>query len=812
MESVLQKSKTKVKLAPISCAHCGDPCNDDAYRDMELHFCCGGCKAVYTLLRDNDLSLFYNIDSNAGLSQRGIRHERYDYLDDVDIQKVICNYIDDKMCKVWLNLPTIHCTSCLWLLENIGRLNSGIESATVNYLEKKALFQIRTDLISLRELVELLTKIGYPPHIALSDSDGRTDKVDRSLFYKLGIAGFVFGNIMLLSFPEYLGLQDGDFGFSDYIRYINIVLILPVIFYCATDYYKSAYNGLLQKHLNIDVPVSLGITALFAKSIYDIVSMSGPGYLDSLAGLIFFLLIGKWFQKMTYSRIQFDLDYKSYFPIAATILNDEDEQKVSLQKLVPDNIIRVRHGELIPADGRLLSQSADIDYSFVTGEKEPLSVSSGDGVYSGGIIDGAMADICIEKTVNTSYLTQLWNDVSFVEKKKEGNISRINEVLSKYFTISILAIAIIAFSYHAVHDINLAVNVFAAVLIIACPCAVALSIPFTFGNLIRLLAKKNIYFKNTKVVEKCSKLNYLVFDKTGTITNSKSKEIFYFGDVLSVREKQVIVSLSTQSSHSMSNMITDFINVTTVSTVADFNEKVGKGITGIVNEKEIKIGSKTFFELEQLIAFEEKYPFAADSNVYFSIDDEIKGAFKKSSSFVSDLSFTLEKLSKQFTISLISGDNANDADALRKISDKWQQLDFQKSPFEKLNYIKRLQEKKYNVAMIGDGLNDAGALSQSDVGIAVTDDTSNFTPASDIIFNASNFHAFPELFSICKSAVYVIYVSYFIAISYNLIGLSYAVQGLLSPVIAAILMPLSSITVVFFGFISSTILIRRSGL
>ena len=795
----------------VLCAHCGDKCLEGIIASQEASFCCAGCQTVYHILHDHQLTHFYSMDIAAGLSQKYIRKEQYEYLDEAETQEKLCNYISTSTISIWLSLPTIHCTSCIWLIENLSRINGGIKHASVNYLEKRALIHFDPSRISLRQVAVLLSQLGYPPLITLHDTEQTKEKKDRSIYYKIGISGFVFGNIMLLSFPEYLGMNPFTDSMSLYIRMINVILVMPVILYCARDYYRSSYQSFKQKHLNIDLPITIGITALLVKSLYDIMAGTGPGYFDSLSGLIFFLLIGKWVQHITYSRIKFDLDYRSYFPVAATKVVDGLEIKVSLNKIVPKDILRIRHGELIPTDGQLLSPQATIDYSFVTGEEDPVIIEEEDNVYSGGKVIGPMVEIEVEKSVVTSYLTQLWNDANVKPDHNTGNISAINTAVAKYFTICILIIAVGSFWYHSSYGIDQALHVFTSVLIIACPCAIALSIPFTFGNIIRLLALRHIFFKNTNVVEKCAAISAVVFDKTGTITTHKSKQINYVGLDLSSHEKRAIHSIAIHSTHSVCQILCKYYSDYEVITATDIEEITGKGIQGRVNLKMIRIGSADFFGQNEIWSFKHQFPNDESYSAYIWIDNKLVGAIMKKSHFIDELSTLINTLSDDKDISLISGDNDNDKPYLQKVFNRWSHLLFNKSPIEKLHFIKQLS-LNHKVAMVGDGLNDAGALMQSDVGIAVSQDASHFTPASDMIINNEQIYTLPDIFSVCRSAVRIIYASYAIAICYNIIGLSYAIQGLLSPIIAAILMPVSSITVVVFGYILSTVLVKRHSL
>jgi Cu+-exporting ATPase len=311
---------------------------------------------------------------------------------------------------------------------------------------------------------------------------------------------------------------------------------------------------------------------------------------DSLAGLVFFLLIGKWFQQITFNHLSFERDYKSYFPVAALLQNGET---TPIQNLKKGDIIIVKNKELIPADGILLQGQGSIDYSFVTGESAAVAKNKGDQIFAGGKQLGEAVEIKITKTVSQSYLTQLWNAAVF---SKEG-LTQHNQTqfladrVGKYFTYVILAIAFLTLFYWLTVDVGIAVNAFTAVLIIACPCAVALSIPFTFGNAIRLLGKHGFYLKNTKVIEQFQQVTSVIFDKTGILTftkdNSAQKNnstITFHGDDLTEEEKQQVLWMVSQSAHPLSQQILELLKeeVKTKKVLSpaskDFLEIEGKGL------------------------------------------------------------------------------------------------------------------------------------------------------------------------------------------------------------------------------------------
>ena len=787
----------------ISCHHCGELCEDSSIRiDTDKYFCCHGCKMVYEILQENDLCTYYDIDKDAGVSLKGRKIKAYDYLDNEDVLNKILDYKGEKTSKVTLYLPSIHCSSCIWLLENLYKLNDAIITSRVNFLKKEIYLSFTKD-ISLRQIVEILVSIGYEPEINLSNLDDKKPTFERSFYYKLGIAGFAFGNIMMFSFPEYLGLGvDADAWFQSLFGYLNIFLAIPVLVYSGRDYLISAYQGIKQGYLNIDVPVSLGMLSIFFRSVYEILSHTGAGYLDSFAGFVFFLLIGKWFQQKTYHRLSFERDYKSYFPLAATLVKDGNQTPVSVNKLVEGDVILVRHQELIPADAIMTKGKGSIDYSFVTGEADPVTKNPGEKVFAGGKQMGEAIELTIVKKVSQSYLVELWNDDAF-KKEGEKKASQLADKIGKYFTLIILLVSIATLAYWLIHDKSIAFTAFTAVLIVACPCAVALSIPFTFGNVLRILAKHRFYLKNTDVIENLQNTSAIVFDKTGTITLSSGNRVEYIGTPLSSKQKEAIFAITGQSTHPLSQQIANSLDVNTDNIkLQQFEEITGMGVKGLVEGVPVQLGSATFVGAEE---GDEKGVFVKYNGKIlgkFVLHDEYRPGFKK----------VLAAFQAKWKTFLLSGDDDSQKEYLAPLFQGDNHLLFRQKPKDKLHFVKKLQEEGERVIMLGDGLNDAGALMQSDVGIVISENINNFTPASDAILSADKFDKLPPMVSYVNRSIRLVYYAYALAAIYNIIGLSFAVQGLLSPVVAAILMPLSSITIAIFGVVSSSLLARKMDL
>lgn len=797
---------TKEKNVSTVCYHCGENCETEDITLEEKNFCCDGCKMVYQIINQNGLCEYYDITENPGFSQKNkVREGKFAFLDDESVQSKLINFTNANNNQVIFYLPQMHCSSCIWILENLQKLNNGIIKSNVNFLKKEVTLLYDKSKISLRKIAELLTAIGYEPHISLNDlSNSAIKKYDSSKIIKLGIAGFCFANIMMLSFPEYFSSGDiYESSLKVVFNYLNLALSLPVFFYSASEFFISGYKGLTQRYLNIDLPIALAILITFCRSVFEILTDTGVGYLDSMSGIVFFMLLGRFFQTKTYNTLSFDRDYKSYFPIAVTQLNSSGEEKqITVSDIKVGDRIKIHSHEIIPADGILFMGKGCIDYSFVTGESLPVDKSIGEIVYAGGKQTSGAIEIEIVKEVSQSYLTQLWNNHVFKEKKEEHNKSFIHSI-SRYFTVVLFSIAIVSAIYWGINDSSKVWNAVTSILIVACPCALLLSSTFTNGSMLAVLQSFRFFIKNENALERIGKINKIVFDKTGTITINANAEINFYGAELSDEQKQIILSIASQSNHPLSKAIVSYLPFNKKLLVKNFNEYKGKGSVCEINDQLIKIGSAEFVTGI-------KSEHAKDgSKIYVSINDDILGCFIVKSFYRSDLPEVIRGLKQDYELAIISGDNNSEAENLKKIFGDNVEMLFNQTPQNKLDYIKSLQNNGYKVMMVGDGLNDSGALQQSDVGISITDDINNFSPGCDVIFDGNKFQIFSSLLHYCRKQKTIILGSFIISVLYNVIGLSFAVQGDLSPVIAAILMPISSISIVIFTTSMSSILSKQ---
>ncbi|MFD0699547.1 heavy metal translocating P-type ATPase [Myroides pelagicus] len=786
------------------CYHCGNEIttfNRIVFDEKE--FCCNGCKTVYEIFSENDLSCYYDMQQAPGATPEEA-NGKYDFLDKSEIINKLLEFDEGPTSIVSLYIPHIHCSSCIWILENLNRLNQGVYRVLVNFPEKKATITFNKEKTSLKEIVLLLNKIGYEPYISLKNYDDKPQQVDRSLIYKIGIAFFAFGNVMMLSFPEYFNIDDIWMRqYKDFFRWLILIISLPVFFYSASPYYIAAWKGIRSKNYTIDIPMALGIIVMFIRSAVDIIFDLGPGFFDSMTMLVFFMLLGKLFQQRTYNFLSFERDYKSYFPIAITkLVEGNKEEPIQIYDVVKGDRLLIRNQELLPVDSILISESTFIDYSFVTGEAVPVEKKSGDKLFAGGKQVGDIIEVEVINSVSQSYLTQLWSNDVF-QKRVDMKYKTITDTISHFFTPVLLTISILGFIGWSFVSINAAFNVFTAILIVACPCALALTAPFTLGNAIRILGRSSFYLKNVTVVEQMAKVDTIVFDKTGTITTNAKSIIQYEGEELTSEEQSDIRNIIRGSNHPLSRKLYGFLQARIVAKPNTFEEIPGQGLVGTMNNRSYFIGS------QELVGIPHD-KIINETAVHIKIDGEYKGKFVFANHYRLGVKELFEQLDKKhYKFAILSGDNDGELEALKALLPPSTALVFNQKPEQKLEYVKELQETGANVMMVGDGLNDAGALAQSNVGVSISENVNVFTPASDAILDARKFAYLEKFMDYSKKSVKIIKLSYILALTYNVIGISVCLLNKMSPLVAAIIMPVSTISIISFVTILTNYFAKR---
>ena len=774
-------------------------------------FCCSGCKQVYLLLNENNLCNYYNIDQSPGIKAKGkFVSSRFAYLEDETIITQLVQYRGEELINITLQLPQMHCSSCIYLLENLHSIDKGITRSQTNFTRKEVFISFNPSIISLRKVVELLAFIGYEPDINLQDTiPSDKSSFNRKKIVELGIAGFCFSNIMMLSFPEYFsgGVIEQQ-GLKATFTWIIFFLSVPVLFFAAQSIFVAACKGIRQGIINIDAPIALAILMTYGRSYYEIFSGTGSGYLDSGTGIIFFMLIGRWFQHKTYDALSFDRQYKSYFPLGVIVLRSYKEENIPVTQLQKGEIIVIRNEEMIPADALLIEGNAFIDYSFVSGENVPVAKKSGDLLFAGGKQKGAALRLKVVKEPSQSYITQLWNNDIFGNSKNKDQ-SFIHP-WARYFTVVLFSIATISAVYWAYTDPSKILPVVTAVLIVACPCSLLLSATFTFGNMMRIFGKNKLYLKNASVIESLSTIQHIVFDKTGTITQSGKASISFNGNALLKKEVEWVLSAAMQSSHTLSHSLAVYLqqdNPAYTPVIQHFSETSGKGLIAEMEGVQVKLGAAGFLEVTK------EDPAVANSCVHVKINNTYKGFYEIGNQYRLGIKKLVQNLQlNNYKLHVLSGDNDAEKNNLQQVFGSQAPLHFNITPQQKLSYIASLQQDGQKVLMVGDGLNDAGALMQANIGIAVSDDAARFSPACDAIMDGAVLEKLPAFIQYARAGKHMVMGSFILSILYNIVGISFAVQAKLSPIVAAILMPASTISIVLLVALLTSFIAKRKGL
>ena len=791
------------------CDHCGEPCPGNAFALNGRNFCCLGCQTVFGLLHENGLGQFYTLDANPGRRVSAVGNGKWAFLDDPAVAEKLFDFADQTQVRVTLHLPAIHCIACVWLLENLFKLHPGVGRTLVNFSRREANITFHPNRLKFSELAALLTSLGYEPQFMFGEMEGESARVApfrwrKKAWLQIGLAAFGFGNIMLMTLPFYLGLDSFNGAwFKAMAGWLSLVLALPVVTYSAGDFWRAAWAGIRQRTLTMEVPIVLGLTAIYGTSIHEVFTHQGPGYSDSLCGLIFFLLCGRIFQKKTYDRLTFDRDYKGFFPLSVVRKTVAGEETVAISRLKTGDRLILRHGELLPADARLVSGEACIDYSFVTGESEPVKRVAGDHLYAGGRQAGGAIEIETIKPVAQSYLASLWNNEAF-RKSAEDDLDSLTNRYSRRFTKVVIGVAVAAALYWYFADAGKMLKAFTSVLIVACPCALALAAPLTYGTAQRRLNRLNIFLKHALVIERMTEVNTIVLDKTGTLTMADASGVEFKGDkILSAAEAGWIAALTRHSTHPNSVRITKWLGLAGLP-VEEFMEIPGSGIEGRIDGHHLVVGSIAWLGKQGIHC-----AAAALGGVQVAIDGRWRGAFTLENSLRPEVAQLIARLGDRFELVLLSGDNEREAVRFQKLFGGRATLRFNQTPADKLNFIRELQQRGRKVMMVGDGLNDAGALKQANVGVAVVEQIGTFSPASDVIMDAAQLPRLAQVLGFSRSAARIVRVGFVISAFYNVAGVSIAASGLLAPIVCAILMPLSSATVVLFSCGATAWLGRR---
>ncbi len=780
------------------CYHCGEKCIEQRHISDEKSFCCEGCLTVYELLGSGDLCNYYNLEQTPGSKLDPSVSQNYIILDEPKIAEKFILFEDKSVRQISFYIPFIHCSSCIYLLQNLHRLSPHINFSTVNFTTKKVQITYDTEGISLSGLAQLLASVGYAPLITESTDEHIKKRAPRVL--EIGVAGFCFGNIMLFSFPEYLGLNlSGNNTWLSFFRYLSFSLSLPVFFYSAREFWRQAWAGIRHKSANISIPVALALIIIFGRSCFEVFSGTGAGYFDSLSGLVFFMLLGRFVQDKTLGALNHDRDFRSYFPMAIQVERAGKMLVETLEEVKSGDILSIAEGEVLPMDGVLLDEQASIDYSFLTGENLPKLIQKNEKLFAGGMNKSKASRYIVSKPFSQSQFASLWQNSVFTEEAQNKN--ELLDKVSWYFTLIVLILSFVAFGYwYSAGESVKAWDALSTSLIVACPCALLLSATFARGFVMQRLFSKQMYLRSADVLEDLYKVKSVIFDKTGTLTEIDRNSVAYEGKAMNSTQKTLLSSVMSASTHQLAQVLRGLIHVSphTESTVESVKESE-QSIEGWVENHHVEIGTPRYLG----VAVKKK----SGLEIALLIDKEEIGRFIIKNTYRSEIPKLFKSLIN-YPLFVLSGDReANKSQLLEELQFSGE-AHFDLTAQEKLDFVKELESKTPSM-VIGDGVNDAGALKQATVGVALIEDSYSFSPANDVMLPNPKIGNLPQLLKLGSKTRLIIFSTFVYSLVYNSFGLTLALSGNLTPVVAAVLMPASSLGIILLSFLGSRLVTRR---
>ena len=792
--------KENLKLSnKIPCTHCHLEFNEDVMiKDGEHYFCCNGCKGVYHLLSDEGLDSFYEKAGDIKLTPPTQQYEDSSNFNAPAFYDRFVKVNSDSFHEVSLIIEGIHCSACVWLNEKALHKMDGVIEANINFTNNKASIIWADNILKLSQIIDMIRAIGYnayPYDASLQEAHANRERKD--YYLRMAVAIFASMNIMWIAVAQYAGYFSGIT--QDVKTILNIaegILATPVLFYSGWIFFRGAYYGIKTRVVNMDILVATGALLTYIFSIYITVVEDGEAYFDSVSMIITFVLIGKFLEVLSKKNAADTLDViGKHIPSEVNIIEDNKVVSCKLSDVAIGNIIVVTSGEKVLLDGEIIQGSGSFDESNLTGESEPIYKEKGESVISGTTsID---ADIHFKATKDFEHST-LSNLVQLLESaiNKKPKIEQIANKLSEYFSTVILLLSFITFLvwWFWPHSFETAFMVGISVIVIACPCALALATPVATLVGLSLGAKKGILFKEAAQLETMAKVDTLVLDKTGTLTVGKPEVIKEY--IFKEFDKELLYSLVKSSKHPVSHGIHEYISEKTegLSIIAfnEFKQIPAQGISALADTTYLlggnyKLMAQNGIEIEH----------SSDNTLfYFAIDKKIVAIYELNDKIKDDAVELVNSLkTKGIETIMLTGDNKQAA--FRVAGDiGLDKVYFDQTPEDKAAFISKLHEDEKTVVMVGDGVNDVLALARADIGIVMGSGSDIAVDVSDVVLLNDSLKSLENSFKISRTTYGLIKQNLGISLVYNAITIPLAMAGYVIPLVAAISMSVSSLLVV----------------
>jgi Cu2+-exporting ATPase len=804
----------------LPCSHCGLPVPPDvaAAAPMQVggltaRFCCHGCETVFLTLHEHGLGQYYAVASAGGAkASRGTTTGRsYTELDDAGFQAAHVRAMPGGLLRTDLYLESVHCAACVWLVERIGQAVPGVVDARLDLHRQMAELTWDPQQAQLSAIARALDAVGYPPHpIRGAAAQAMRRQEERALLGRIGLAWAVAGNVMVMSLALYAGwFEDMDLPTTELFRWVSFLLTIPSLFWSGQVFFKGAWAALQHRYLHMDLPIAIGLGAGFVGGAVNTIRGTGEVYFDSVASLIFLLLVGRWLQARQ-RRLASDAAELLYSlaPARARLVAATGEvADVPVERVQVGDLLEVRAGDTIPADGMVVSGASNLDLAVLTGESRPVPVQPGDKVHAGSVSLSGLLRLRAEATGESSRVGQLCKAVEEAARRRAPLVALADKVVGRFVGV-ILALAAVTAVVWAFLDPAMALDHTVALLIVTCPCALGLATPLAVHAALGRAAQRGILVKGGDALEKLAKPARVLFDKTGTLTAGRMQVTEFVGDVALAPE---LVALERHSAHPLALAVLQFWPDVPAVAVSEVEQVQGSGLQGQVAGRVLTIGTPRWIRSQGVVVgpaiqqWLDRVTAAAQTPVLVATGGQVVAQLAFGDPIRPDAASAIAQLRRLgCQVGILSGDDPAVVAAVAKQLGLYaEDCEGGATPERKLAVVEAAA-KAGPVVMVGDGVNDAAALAAATVGVSVHGGAEASLQAADVFLTSPGVSAVVELLVGARRTVHVIKRNILFSLLYNAVGIVLAMLGLLSPLIAAILMPISSLTVVSSSFRSRT--------
>jgi Cu2+-exporting ATPase len=799
--------------ALVACAHCGLPAPAD--RSGTNAFCCAGCRAAWTLLEAVGLGGYHAFsERRAGPAEPSGRG--FEEFDDAGFERLHVQEREGGLRTAELYLAGAHCASCVWLIERAPRLCPGLVSAELDLGRGRVSLAWDPSRVKLSRIASVLDGLGYRLHALVGVAKDRERRAEeRRMLVGIGIAFALALNVMTVALATYAGwFGHMDAATERYFRLVSLALTVPAVLGPGRVFLRGAWAALRARTLHMDVPIAIALVAGLARGAMNAVAGTGPVYFDGLATLVFLLLTGRFLQvKAQRAALEAAEIGAVLTPRTARLLPEGNgpARVVASESLVPGARVEVRSGDLVPADGIVLEGRGEIDLSLLTGEARPVPVAAGDRVFAGTLCAGARIIVQVERAGEETRVARLAADVE-ASARRRAPVVRQADRLAGAFVGVVLALALVTWAVWMALDPAHAIDRAIALLIVTCPCALALATPLAITVAIGRAARAGILIKNGVALELLARPMRLVLDKTGTLTEGRLALAAFDG---APEARPLVLALERQVQHPASAAFERAWGAEVGVTPCARGVRLwpGEGIEGEVAGRRVAVGSPAFVQTitgasgEPTPAAEGRTPIVVEvrTPVAVALDGVPAGRAWFDDPIRADAARSLARLrALGFLPSVLSGDAS---EVVRHVAGT---LGF--APGEAVGgqtpEAKRAAIESAllsgPVAMVGDGVNDAAAIARATVGISVAGGAEASRAASDVHLALPGLAPLVALVEGSRRTMGVLRRNIALSLAYNVVAATLAVTGRIDPLVAAILMPVSSLTVVLASWLGRT--------